>query len=282
MSRVDPPAPAAAAAMDPTGERMVPESSHPLTFWEHIYRYAFASPLARGRRVLDIACGEGYGSAALLRAGATSLVGVDIDEVACDHARAKYGGDARVGSAEHIPVPDGSVDLVVSFETIEHVPDPTRFLDECHRVLVPGGRLVVSTPNKDVYRRVDHGGNPYHCSEMTEAEFTAALNARFDGTAVFGQRPISAPWWRGGALRAEQNPWGLIRGAGRLRRALQRRFAPEAFAPPTAAERADVVGLIAGRAGRTASAFNPFAVQRRSGGDAEEVVYLVAVAGRRG
>src|SRR5690348_55654 len=119
---------------DNSGERMIPESSDEFTFWEHAYRYAFASRFVAGKRVLDIACGEGYGGAALLRAGAVHVIGVDVSEEVCLHARSKYDLDARQGSAEQIPLADSSVDLVVSFETIEHISNPDRFLDECVRV----------------------------------------------------------------------------------------------------------------------------------------------------
>src|SRR6266704_1151086 len=114
---------------DNAGERMVPEVSGGMTFWEHVHRYAFACRFVAGKRVLDIACGEGYGSAALQKAGAAQVIAVDISDSACAHARAKYGVDARPGAAERIPLPDGSADVVVTFETIEHVPNPERFLD---------------------------------------------------------------------------------------------------------------------------------------------------------
>src|SRR5436305_7763381 len=102
--------------LEHTGERMIPEASVPEIFWEHVHRYRFAKRFVRDKRVLDIACGEGYGAFGLLRAGAASVVGVDISEEACDNARQKYGIDARCGSAEAIPLPDASVDVVVSFE----------------------------------------------------------------------------------------------------------------------------------------------------------------------
>src|SRR5690242_18456144 len=108
------------------GERMVPEVADQSTFWEHVYRYAFACHFVAGKRVLDVACGEGYGAAALQRVGAASVVGVDVSELACSHVRSKYGLDARAGGAEQIPLADNSVDVVVSFETIEHVRNPGR------------------------------------------------------------------------------------------------------------------------------------------------------------
>ena len=85
-------------ALENNAERMVPESSGSFTFWEHVYRYAFACRLAEGKRVLDVACGEGYGAAALRKAGAAQVIGVDISEEVCLHARRKYGLDARAGS----------------------------------------------------------------------------------------------------------------------------------------------------------------------------------------
>src|SRR5260370_30915583 len=103
-----------ASTLEPTGERMVPESADMFTFWEHVYRYAFASRFVKGRRVLDIACGEGYGAAALQKAGAAHVIGIDISESVCLHARKKYGLDARPGTGKQIPLHDSSADVVVS------------------------------------------------------------------------------------------------------------------------------------------------------------------------
>jgi 2-polyprenyl-3-methyl-5-hydroxy-6-metoxy-1,4-benzoquinol methylase len=182
--------------LDYTGERMVPGKVDPETFWEHVYRYRFARPYVRGRRVLDIACGEGYGSKGMLMAGARSVIGVDVSVDAVAHAKATYGVDARMGNAENIPVDDGSVDVVVSFETIEHLPNPLRFIDKCARVLSRQGVLVISTPNSDVYGR---GGNEFHCSEMTELEFTTALRRRFLAIALYSQ---SVTWAKSGTVRS--------------------------------------------------------------------------------
>src|SRR6266478_574902 len=131
---------------------MVPEKADKDTFWEHIYRYRFATQFVAGRTVLDIACGEGYGAAALSEAGATKVVGVDISPETCLHATQKYGIETRIGAGEKIPLDSSSIDVVVSFETIEHVRNPKVFLDECHRVLRPNGSLVISTPNHDSAR----------------------------------------------------------------------------------------------------------------------------------
>ena len=101
-----------------TGERMIPDQADEQTFWEHVYRYRFACGHVRGKRVLDVACGEGYGTAALAMADARSVIGVDIDPATCEHVQRTYRLDARVGSAQALPVDSNSIDVVVSFETI--------------------------------------------------------------------------------------------------------------------------------------------------------------------
>jgi len=260
-----------------TGERMVPESADRFTFWEHVYRYAFACRFVAGKRVLDIACGEGYGAAALRQAGASSVIGVDQCEDTCLHAARKYGLEARCGRAGNIPLDGGSVDIVVSFETIEHVPSPSGFLDECVRVLVPTGTLVISTPNKEVYSRPGRDPNPYHCSEMTEVEFMQALRARFRRVRLYTQRPYYAGWsLRSLALDTEPGLGGL----GRLRRSAHFRFFRRAVYDPTSEERSGVVAEILAARRRPASLLNPYAVRPLRSWTRERPTYFVAVASR--
>lgn len=267
------------APLSPTGERMVPESTDRFTFWEHVYRYAFACGFVPGKRVLDIACGEGYGAAALQRAGAAHVTGVDISEEVCQHARERYGIEARTGNAESIPLTNESVDVVVSFETIEHVPFPLRFLEECARVLAPGGRLIISTPNKPVYSGPGRPVNPFHCSEMTESEFTSALKKRFTGIRLYTQRPRSAPWWSLRALAVDTEPgMGML---GRLRRSAQFRLFPRAVYDPTPEQRASVVEEILAASQRSAHVLNGYAVRSRSRWANEKATYFVATATRR-
>ena len=123
-----------------TGERLVPDQQHgELVHAEHLARYRLAAQLARGRRVLDAASGEGYGSAILAAAGATSVTGIDLDRDAVDHAGARYGLNFEVADVAALPFPEASFDVVVSFETIEHVPDAVAALREFRRVLAPRG-----------------------------------------------------------------------------------------------------------------------------------------------
>jgi SAM-dependent methyltransferase len=143
---------------------------------EHLVRYVWAAQFARGRRVLDAACGEAYGSQILADAGAAAVVGVDLDEqVIASASAAKPELAFAVADLRQLPFGDDEFDLIVSFETIEHVPDPELVLDEFRRVLRPDGMLALSTPNREVYTP----GNPFHLRELTPSELEDELGSRF-------------------------------------------------------------------------------------------------------
>ncbi len=143
----------------------------------HVGRYALAVPFAAGRRVLDIACGEGYGSWLLARAGATSVHGIDVADDAVAQARATFS-DPHItfatGQGETLAetFPEDSFDLVVSIETIEHVQDPVRFLEAIRRVATPDAVIILTCPN-DHWYYPPHESNPYHRRKFTLAEFQA-------------------------------------------------------------------------------------------------------------
>jgi len=264
---------------DNNGERMVPELTPAETFWEHVYRYAFASQYVGGKRILDIACGEGYGSAALMRSGAREVIGVDISADACAHAKKKYGIDARQGSGEQIPLEERSVDVIVSFETIEHVPDPYRFLDECARVLVPGGVLVISTPNKGIYLS-NLAPNPHHCSEMTQEEFSSALRERFRGIEFYTQRPRSAGWWSVRTLASDVPPWMRLRPLYLMHRFFRLILVPETLGEPTPKQRTAITDVILRTSRGPRSLLNPYVVRRQRNWTAEKPAYVIATAVR--
>jgi SAM-dependent methyltransferase len=163
--------------LEATGERLVPEHQHgELVHAEHLVRYRLAAGLARSCRTLDAACGEGYGTAMLAAAGASEAIGVDVDESTVAHATTRYpGATFTVADVTDLPFEDGRFELVVSFETIEHVKQPERALDELRRELSDDGMLVISTPNKHRYL-VE---NKFHEREFTHEEFLALLSARF-------------------------------------------------------------------------------------------------------
>ena len=256
-----------------TGERMMPESSGMQTFWEHIYRYRFASRTVRGRRVLDVACGEGYGTAALAKAGAASVVGVDISPDACEHARLKYGVDARAASAENLPFGDKSFETVISFETIEHLENPSRLADECRRLLTDDGTLVISTPNKPVYKKYTPA-NHFHPSEMDESEFLGILTPRFKNVRLYSQSIDTAYWWTLRSLCALRTPWVRVRGFWKLRMTIAKRL----FDDYDQAARPEPVSTIVSNDHRLSWLVNPYELRKRSKISGERPTYFVAVA----
>jgi O-antigen biosynthesis protein len=162
--------------LESSGERIVPELQRgELIYAEHLARYLLASQLAAGKRLLDAGCGEGYGTALLAAAGAASVVGVDVDEPTIEHARQRYGGEFRVADVVQLPFDAGSFDLVVCFETIEHVAKAPEAVAELRRVLADDGVLVISTPNPAEYV-VD---NEFHVREYTPGEFAELLDEHF-------------------------------------------------------------------------------------------------------
>lgn len=187
----------ASAALTFTGERFAPEV-HGAIWHEHWHRYCVVAPLARGKRVLDAACGEGYGSSLLARE-ASSVVGVDVSAEAVAHARARYAADNLLyaqGSCAALPFDDASFDLVVSFETIEHLLEQTAMLAELRRVLVPDGVLVISSPNAPVYSPDEAAHNEFHVRELTRDELRELLAPGFPRQRWYGQRVLahSALW----------------------------------------------------------------------------------------
>jgi SAM-dependent methyltransferase len=171
---------------DNAPERFEPASMHgEMIEAEHLVRYAWACQFVAGMRVLDAGSGMAYGSATLADAGAAEVVGVDNDESVVASVREGMPATVRleVGDVTALPYDDASFDVAVCFEVIEHVPEPERVLDELRRVLRPGGLLVVSTPNRDVYTP----GNPFHLRELTPHELQAALSERFRSAQLFRQ-----------------------------------------------------------------------------------------------
>ncbi len=172
-----------------TGERYVPEISGNIQI-EHMHRYVYSLALAKGKRVLDIASGEGYGSA-LLASQAALVVGVDIAEDAVSHARKKYqlpNLEFRLGSCSKIPLADASVDLVVSFETIEHHDEHEQMLAEIKRVLKPAGLVIISSPDKAIYTDKPDYHNPFHVKELYRDEFESLFRAHFKNVIALGQK----------------------------------------------------------------------------------------------
>lgn len=176
--------------MEFTGERYVPLVQGQIKY-EHLHRYALSLAFVADKRVLDIACGEGYGTA-LLAKRAASVTGVDIDPETVEHAKRRYGGLGNVsfgaGGCDAIPLADQSVDVVVSFETIEHHDKHEEMLREIVRVLRPDGVLLLSSPNRSAYSDAPGYANPFHVKELFHDELVGLLEKHFTFVQVYGQK----------------------------------------------------------------------------------------------
>ena len=176
-----------------TGERFVPGSPDAKgeMWYEHWHRYHYVLPLVTGKVVLDVACGEGYGSALLSRQAAR-VSGVDISAEAIAHGRGAYADRANLELFEapctHLPFAAASFDIVVSFETIEHIGEQAEFLDELKRVLKADGVLILSCPNKAEYSDKRGFSNEFHVKELYRPELEALLAPRFAHARWLAQR----------------------------------------------------------------------------------------------
>ncbi len=164
----------------------------------HLMRYRFAARWVEGAEVLDAACGIGYGSALLREAGAKSVRGGDLDAEVIATAQATYATDGLSFEQGDVLAIEGSFDVVVSIETIEHLPDGEPWAERiAHELLRPEGVAIIST-------RVRHGGsladapeNPFHVREWSAPEFEALLGRYFERVDMhfqaFSQPPIEGP-----------------------------------------------------------------------------------------
>ncbi|MDD5328812.1 MAG: class I SAM-dependent methyltransferase [Sulfuricella sp.] len=174
-----------------TGERFVPGVQGE-TALEHLHRYALAQLLAPGKRVLDIACGEGYGSR-LLAEKAVLVIGVDLDATAVIHAKEKYSLPNLKfiqGDCTSLPLDDQSIDLVVSFETLEHHSEHDAMMSELYRILSPTGVLIISTPDRQHYSDERNYSNPFHVRELYASEFRQLIQRYFAYADFYGQRVV--------------------------------------------------------------------------------------------
>jgi len=167
-------------------ERVLPNDERTkFLFQEHTIRYLFASQFTTSKSVLDAACGSGYGSAILSKSGATKVVGIDNSSEAIDYCEKNYKKENlefKKNNCEKITL-DTTFDVVVSFETIEHLKNQDNFLTEVKRVLKDDGIFIVSTPNTDTYP----SDNPFHYKEFTESEFKLFLGKYFSNITIFYQ-----------------------------------------------------------------------------------------------
>jgi 2-polyprenyl-3-methyl-5-hydroxy-6-metoxy-1,4-benzoquinol methylase len=177
-------------ALQLTGERTLPDVPAE-NYWyrRHLVVYEWIARLVRGLRVLDMACGEGYGSN-VLAGSAASVVGIDANPQAHEHARLRYRrANLRFERALIEDYGDpSSCEAVVFLQTIEHVQDPGAVLRHLHELLVPGGTAYISTPNVLTLapRGSSHSGNPWHVHEYRREEFLAQCQRAFPSVVLLG------------------------------------------------------------------------------------------------
>lgn len=159
-------------------------------WYEHWHRYHWIAPWLKNKCVADMACGEGYGSA-LLAQQAQSVVGVDLDRNTIRKAQKKYQKTDNLSYQNHdildSKLASDSMDVVVSFETLEHLYDQQKLLSEFKRVLKDDGLVVISTPDKAVYSGSEHH-NEYHVKELYQQEFKSLVEGNFQHVLYFGQQ----------------------------------------------------------------------------------------------
>lgn len=193
------------------------------SYYEHMHRYLFARSFVSGKKVLDISSGEGYGSN-ILHEAAAEVVGCDIDEKTVEAANEKYGCSGlrfMHGDCREMPFDDRSFDVVVSFETIEHIREQETFINEASRVLRKRGIFIVSTPDKKIYTDERNYHNTDHVRELYREEFVNTLKEKFKYVYIYGERFLRSSFI--GRLETQQD---LYIGAERIeKRTIQsRRF----------------------------------------------------------
>ncbi len=173
-----------------TGERFLPGQGGYQLAYEHLHRYLFAARWARGKRVLDVATGAGYG-AALLAAEASRVWALDLHGLTVSWARENYGRDNLLflqGDATRLPIQTASVDIVVALEVLEHLENQEGLVQELARVTATGGLVLISTPDKSTYSEARDRPNPFHLHEFHKEEFHAFLARHFAEVHLLAQQ----------------------------------------------------------------------------------------------
>jgi SAM-dependent methyltransferase len=220
-----------------TGERTLPDvPEENYWFQRHLVVYGWIAERVHGRRVVDLACGEGYGTAELARTAA-SVVGVDANPEAFEHARAKYK-TARF-ERSMVELWEGDVDCVVFLQTIEHVPDPDQVLDHIRALIGPDGVAYVSTPNVLTLapKGAERSGNPWHVREYRPDEYRGLCERHFprvDLLGLFHARRLRAHEL---ALRLG---WDRVHRALRVTKPFYDRFTPAISTRDFALRRGDL------------------------------------------
>ena len=171
-----------------TGERMIPtlQGEISVVFARHALTYEYALKYVEGRTVLDAGCGTGYGSN-MLASRARSVRAIDLSAEAIDYCRTHYAAPnldfirmdvTRLGFRR-------AFDVAVSFQVIEHLPDLDAFLNSLKETVLPGGMILLATPNVGTPRTGD-AANPFHCNEMSYDALHTLLGRHFSSFRILG------------------------------------------------------------------------------------------------
>jgi 2-polyprenyl-3-methyl-5-hydroxy-6-metoxy-1,4-benzoquinol methylase len=227
-----------------TGERTLPDVPEE-NYWfrRHLVVYEWIAARAHGRRVVDLACGEGYGSAVLGRTAA-SVIGVDANPDAFEHARLKYTSRNVRFERTMIELWQGDADCVVFLQTIEHVQDPGAVLDAIREQIGPDGVAYVSTPNVLTLapEGAERSGNPWHVHEYRPEEYAALCSRHFsrvDMLGLFHARKLRAHQWA-----IEHARWDDVHRALRFTKPFYDRFTPAISVRDFTLRRGDLSGAL--------------------------------------
>jgi len=178
-----------------TGERTVPGQLRE-NYWFRRHEAAYAWLIEQfppaGGTLVDAGSGEGYGAQMLRDAGASRVIALEYDESAAAHAALAYPMVRTVrANLDALPLPDRSIDMLVTMQVVEHLWDLPRFLRECRRVLRPGGLIAAATPNRPTFSpglgRGERPANPFHVEEFDAEQVAQMLSgAGFADVRVWG------------------------------------------------------------------------------------------------
>ncbi len=227
--------------MSETVERVVPgELSWEEFGLEHQQRYEFYNSFYSGKKILDAACGSGYGSFHISKSGASSVLGVDISGESVSLAQKKYINsklEFRKADCSDLRILNDNFDVIVSFETLEHLNDPKLFIKSAAEILNPGGYFICSTPNK---MRLSGAGhiNQYHLNELNYPDFYKAMSDNFEIDSCYHQTE-TLPYLRYmemqykiGTLENRLTWYFFPRIENMIRKAIGRMFKKEPFMHP--------------------------------------------------